>query len=116
MSFGSNARAARHEHRCERRTFVFRITANSNDYLTLLYGGSEIENFEFLEDYEFIVTRAGQSIIHESQRNLGARSAIASAISDKRALPPRSYVTFLFSAITDSAALNIACDFSFSLR
>jgi exonuclease SbcC len=42
-----------------RRSFVARITASGNDYLKRLYGGAEIENFEFSEDYEFLVTRAG---------------------------------------------------------
>jgi exonuclease SbcC len=59
-----------------RRNFVFRITASANDYLTRLYGGSEIENFEFSEEYEFIVTRAGHK--RHAHRLSGGQQVLAS--------------------------------------
>ncbi len=59
-----------------RRNFVFRITASANDYLERLYGGSEIENFEFSEDYEFIVTRAGHK--RHAHRLSGGQQVLAS--------------------------------------
>lgn len=59
-----------------RRTFVSRITTSANDYLTRLYGGSEIENFEFSEDYEFLVTRAGHT--RHAHRLSGGQQVLAS--------------------------------------
>jgi exonuclease SbcC len=59
-----------------RRNFVNRITTSANDYLRRLYGGSEIENFEFSEDYEFIVTRAGHK--RHAYRLSGGQQVLAS--------------------------------------
>jgi exonuclease SbcC len=59
-----------------RKNFVFRITTSANDYLTRLYGGSEIENFEFSEEYEFIVTRAGHK--RHAHRLSGGQQVLAS--------------------------------------
>jgi exonuclease SbcC len=59
-----------------RMNFVFRITASANDYLARLYGGSEIENFEFSEEYEFIVTRAGHK--RHAHRLSGGQQVLAS--------------------------------------
>ncbi len=59
-----------------RRNFVSRITASANDYLRRLYGGTEIENFEFSEDYEFIVTRAGHK--RHAHRLSGGQQVLAS--------------------------------------
>ena len=41
-----------------------------------LYGGSEIENFEFSEEYEFIVTRAGHK--RHAHRLSGGQQVLAS--------------------------------------
>ena len=59
-----------------RRNFVSKITVSANDYLTRLYTGSEIENFEFSEDYEFIVTRAGHK--RHAHRLSGGQQVLAS--------------------------------------
>jgi exonuclease SbcC len=59
-----------------RRSFVARITASANDYLKRLYGGAEIENFEFSEDYEFLVTRAGHK--RHANRLSGGQQVLAS--------------------------------------
>jgi exonuclease SbcC len=42
-----------------RRNFVTKIAQSANDYMKRLYGGSDLENFELTEDYQFLVTRAG---------------------------------------------------------
>jgi len=59
-----------------RRNFVTRITTSANDYLARLYGGSEIENFEFSENYEFMVTRAGHK--RHAHRLSGGQQVLAS--------------------------------------
>jgi type I restriction-modification system DNA methylase subunit/DNA repair exonuclease SbcCD ATPase subunit len=59
-----------------RRGFVARITASANDYLKRLYGGAEIENLEFSEDYEFLVTRAGHK--RHAYRLSGGQQVLAS--------------------------------------
>jgi exonuclease SbcC len=59
-----------------RKSFVAKITASANDYLKRLYGGAEIENFEFSEDYEFIVTRAGHK--RHAHRLSGGQQVLAS--------------------------------------
>ena len=59
-----------------RRSFVAKITTSANDYLKRLYGGAEIENFEFSEDYEFLVTRAGHQ--RHAYRLSGGQQVLAS--------------------------------------
>jgi exonuclease SbcC len=59
-----------------RKSFVAKITASANDYLKRLYGGTEIENFEFSEDYEFLVTRAGHR--RHAHRLSGGQQVLAS--------------------------------------
>jgi exonuclease SbcC len=59
-----------------RKNFVAKITASANDYLKRLYGGAELENFEFSEDYEFIVTRAGHK--RHAHRLSGGQQVLAS--------------------------------------
>ena len=59
-----------------RKNFVAKITASANDYLKRLYGGAEIENFEFSEEYEFIVTRAGYK--RHAHRLSGGQQVLAS--------------------------------------
>lgn len=59
-----------------RRSFVARITASANDYLKRLYGGAEIESFEFSENYEFLVTRAGHK--RHAYRLSGGQQVLAS--------------------------------------
>jgi exonuclease SbcC len=59
-----------------RKSFVAKITASANDYLKRLYGGAEIENFEFSEEYEFIVTRAGYK--RHAHRLSGGQQVLAS--------------------------------------
>jgi exonuclease SbcC len=59
-----------------RKSFVSKITASANDYLKRLYGGAELQNFEFTEDYEFIVTRAGHK--RHAYRLSGGQQVLAS--------------------------------------
>lgn len=59
-----------------RRGFVARITVSANDYLKRLYVGAEIENFEFTEGYEFLVTRAGHK--RHAHRLSGGQQVLAS--------------------------------------
>jgi len=59
-----------------RKNFTTRISKSANDYLSKLYGGSEIENFEFNEDYEFFVTRAGYR--RHANRLSGGQQVLAS--------------------------------------
>jgi exonuclease SbcC len=59
-----------------RKRFVAKITASANDYLKRLYGGAELESFEFSEDYEFIVTRAGHK--RHAHRLSGGQQVLAS--------------------------------------
>jgi exonuclease SbcC len=59
-----------------RKSFVAKITVSANDYLKRLYGGAEIENFEFSEEYEFIVTRAGYK--KPAHRLSGGQQVLAS--------------------------------------
>jgi exonuclease SbcC len=59
-----------------RKSLVAKITVSANDYLKRLYGGAEIENFEFSEDYEFLVTRAGHK--RHAYRLSGGQQVLAS--------------------------------------
>ena len=59
-----------------RKGFVIKVTASANDYLKRLYGGAEIESFEFSEDYEFLVTRAGHK--RHAHRLSGGQQVLAS--------------------------------------
>jgi exonuclease SbcC len=59
-----------------RKSFVAKITASANDYLKRLYGGAELEDFEFTEDYEFIVTRAAHK--RHAYRLSGGQQVLAS--------------------------------------
>ena len=59
-----------------RKNYVSRITQSANDYLKRLYGGQEIERFELLEDYQFLVTRAGYK--RHANRLSGGQQVLAS--------------------------------------
>ena len=59
-----------------RRRFVAQTSKSANDYLQRLYAGSELENFELTEDYQFIVTRAGFK--RHARRLSGGQQVLAS--------------------------------------
>jgi exonuclease SbcC len=59
-----------------RRNFVARIAQTANDYMKRLYGGTDLENFELTEDYQFLVTRS--SYKRHARRLSGGQQVLTS--------------------------------------